>query len=163
MTEHEKETAFLRHLIQMDETNQCRKLDDAITKLQRDQRCVQRAVSLLSLFALFALVFFSYGTALVENFPSGTISSVARVITELGLACVIAIASLAGLQMIYRKRMNRLREECRRLIMKILQSRLDTPPFARAPKPAEALQQRDTPPRTLYLSHQQDQTLVKEQ
>src|SRR5678809_1552009 len=42
MSEYERETAFLRHVIHFDNTSQCRELDEKIADVERDGRSVLR-------------------------------------------------------------------------------------------------------------------------
>ena len=59
MSEHETETAFLRHLILYDDSEQRRKLEQSMAQVRRDTHCVQRVASVTALF----------GTLLVALLP----------------------------------------------------------------------------------------------
>jgi hypothetical protein len=124
MSEHQRETAFLRHSIVFDDTDERRKLEERIAQVQRDERCVQRAAWLMVLFASLGAAGLAYGALLQENFPYGTSWLVIKLLCELGLASLIPLVALVGLLMVYRRKLNCLREECRRLVTKLLESRL---------------------------------------
>ena len=124
MTEHQRETAFLRRLIHLDRTEERRKLDGRIAQLQRDERSVQRAAGLMVLFITLGLAGLAYGTVLQENFFYGGTHLVMEMIFAVGIASLVCLIVFIGLLMVYRRRLNRLREECRRLVAKLLQSHL---------------------------------------
>ena len=52
MSEHQKHTEFLRHCILYDESAKRQELHERITQIQRDARCVRRAVWLGFRFAV---------------------------------------------------------------------------------------------------------------
>ena len=127
MSEHKKETSFLRHILVFDDTDERRKLEEEMAQIRRDERCVQRAASLMALFTALGAVGLAYGVVLQENFPYGTSRFVIKLICELGLASLISLVVFVGLSMAYRKKLNRLREECLRLVTKLPKSHLGTP------------------------------------
>ena len=45
MSEHQTETAFLRHILLYDDGDERRKLEESIAQVQPDMRCVQRVAS----------------------------------------------------------------------------------------------------------------------
>ena len=120
--EHQRETAFLRQLLLYDKRDQRRNLEERMAQIQRDERCVRRVAWLMALLIVMAGTGFGYGEVLLDNFPRGQHQFVTSVICGLGLASVICLLSFAGLLMVYRKRFNELREECRRLVMQRLES-----------------------------------------
>lgn len=127
MTEHQRETAFLRRLIHLDDTAEQLRLDESIAQVQRNQCCIQRALFLLSLFAAVGALVFAYGVALEENFPHGRFYPLARIIGELGFALLIPILALLIQWTICRAKLNRLREECRRMVETLLLPDLENP------------------------------------
>ncbi len=133
MSEQEIETSFLRHLICYDDSDEGRKLEKSIGQVRRDERCVQRFASVVALFPLLAIAVVGYGTMLRHNFPYDGSHPVIRVLCEIGLASLICLAGLAGLLMGYRKKLKRLREECRQLVTRVLEPRLGKPHLATLP------------------------------
>jgi len=127
MSEHEKVTAFLHHCICYDESPGRQALEDSLTRIQRDERCVHRGIRLMVLVALVAVAVFSYCMIFVETFPQDTSLWVVKIIAALGAASVICLTVFTGLRIIYRARLDERREECRQLIMKLLVSRLGQP------------------------------------
>jgi hypothetical protein len=129
MTEHQKETAFLRRMILFGDTKECRKAVEEIAELQRNERCIRRAMLLMTVFAALSSVALSYGEVLQENFPYGMSPFVMALICGIGLAALICLVVFSSLLVAYRRRLNRLREECRGLITKLLESQLGKSPL----------------------------------
>ena len=127
MSEHQKETAFLRQCIRYDESHGRRALDDQITQIQRDERCVGRALCLMAVLTALAVVGLGYAAFLVENFPYNIPHFVINSICAVGLASMICLVAFAGLRMVYRTKLDQRREECRQLVTKLLESRLGNP------------------------------------
>ena len=127
MSEHEIETTFLRHSILYDDSDESRKLEKSIAQVQRDANCVQRVASGTALFLPLAIVGIAYGVLLQENYPYNGSELVLRVLCVLGLASVICLIGFAGLLTVYRKELSRLRNEARRSVGRLLESRVGKP------------------------------------
>lgn len=127
MTEHQRETAFLRHIILFDNTAKGRELHERIAQVQRDARCAQRAASLLVLITALMAAGLAYGVILQDNFPYAGSQFVINVMSGLGLGSLISLVVLAGLWLVNRQKSNRLRQECRRLVRGLLASHLGQP------------------------------------
>jgi len=154
MNEHQRQTAFLRHLIALDDTDERRKLDEGIAQVQRDGRCVKRATALMALLTALGAVGLGYGVVLQENFPYGKSRFFLNLLCALGLAAVICLLFFGALLMVYRRKLNGLREDCRRLVLTVLESRLGksstSPSLAVTPRRSETTvappePHRDTP------------------
>lgn len=130
MSEHQRETAFLRHIIRHGDSDECRTLEKSIAQIQCDQRCVQRAASVTALFLFLALVGVGYGEILAENFPYNGSESVFRLLCGLGLASLICLVAFAGLLIVYRLKLNQLREEGRQLVKRLVEPHLVKPRIA---------------------------------
>ena len=124
MSEHQNETAFLRQIIRYDDSDECRKLEKSIAQVQQDVRSVQRVALVTALFPLLAIVGVAYGEILQESFSYPGSDLVFRVLCDLGLASLVCLVGLAGLVMVYRRKLNRLRKECFRLVLRLLESHL---------------------------------------
>ena len=133
MSEHETETAFLRHIILYDDSEERRKLEKSIAQVRRDTHCVQRVASVVALFPLLALAGLAYGALLQENFPYSGSAFVLRVLCVLGLASLICLVGFAGLLTVYLTKLHRLQKEARQLVIKLLESRLGNPHVATLP------------------------------
>jgi len=131
MTEHQRETAFLRQCILYDDTGECHKLEESITQAQRNERCLRRATGLMVLLTALSLAGLCYAAIFLIDHPQDIslfISPfICKVFCALGLGSLICLASFAGLGVAYRKELDQRREECRRLAAKLLESRLGKP------------------------------------
>jgi len=127
MNEHQRHTEFLREIIRYDDTEERHKLEGRIAEVKRDDRCVKRAARFMALFVALSVAGVGYGAVLQDNFPYGKFGFLVRFTCELGLAAVICLAVFMTLLAVYRVRLNRLRDECRRVVNRILESQLGKP------------------------------------
>jgi hypothetical protein len=74
-----------------------------------------------------------YGKILHENFPFNGADRVFMILCELGLASLICFAGLAVLLTVHYAKLNRLRKECRRSVIRLLESHLGSPRIAASP------------------------------
>jgi len=132
LSEHQKQTAFLRQCLVYDDTGERHELEESITQLQRNERCVRRAVWVMAL--LVALAFAGlcyYAVALAERSPdvSGFMTqyTATKLLCALALGSLVCMVAFTGLGMVYRKELDKRRERCRRLAAKLLESRLGNP------------------------------------
>jgi len=127
MSEHQKHTEFLRHCLRYGESTEHQALDKRITQIQRDERCVRRAVCLMVILTALVVAGLGYPAILVENFPYSAPQFIVNLICALGLASLICLLVFAGLGMAYRKKLDQQREESRQLVTRLLESRLGKP------------------------------------
>ena len=127
MSEHQKHTEFLRHCLHYGESAEHQALDKIITQIQRDERCVRRAVWLMAILTALAVAGLGYPAILVENFPYTAPRFVVNLVCALGAASLICLLVFVGLGMAYRWKLDQRREECRLLVTKLLASRLGKP------------------------------------
>ena len=125
MSEHQKETAFLQRCLGCDDSAEHQALDQRITQLQRDERCVRRAGWLMTVLMALAVTALGYAAILMENFPHDTSHLVIKIAATMGLTSLICLVAFAGLRMIYRLKLDQRREEGRQLVTKLFESRLD--------------------------------------
>lgn len=127
MSEHEKHTEFLRQCIRYDESARRHELAEGIVRIQCDARCVRRAAWLMAILTALAVAALGYGTVLVDNFPYNTPQFIVNLILAVGLGSLISLLAFAGLGMVYRRKLDQHREECRQRVAKLLESRLGKP------------------------------------
>jgi hypothetical protein len=127
MTEHQRETAFLRHLILLDGTDEGRKLEKRIEQAQRDESCIKRAAWLTALITALGAVGYGYGEILQENISHDISWFAIKLLFEVGLVTLIPLLALVSLLMVHRRKLNFLREDCRQLVTRLLESRLGQP------------------------------------
>ena len=127
MNEHQKHTEFLRHCLRYGENTEHQALDKRITQIQRDERCVQRAVWLMAVLTALAVAGLGYPVILVENFPYNVPQFTLNLVCTVGVASFICLLVFVGLGMAYRNKLDQRREECRQLVTRLLESRLGKP------------------------------------
>ena len=130
MSEHQRETAFLRQCLSYDASPRRQVLEATITQIQRDGRYLRRAVWWMALLAALAAAGLGYAMVLVDNFPYNIPHLVINSLCAVGLASLICLLAFMGLRIVYRKKLDRLREECRQLVATLLESRLSKPDTA---------------------------------
>ena len=126
-SEHQRETDFLRKCICYDDTEERHRLDERITQIQRDRRIVRRAVWLMALLAALAMAGLGYAAVfMVEypvNVPQLTTRFLIKALCALGAGSLICLFAFLGLGVFLRKELDQKREDCRRLALKVLESR----------------------------------------
>ena len=127
MSEHQKHTEFLRHCLRYGDSTEHQALDKIITQIQRDERCVQRALWLTAILTALAVAGLGYPAILVDNFPDDAPQSIVNLACALGLASLLCLLVFTVLGMVYRRKLDQRREECRQLVPKLLASRLGKP------------------------------------
>jgi hypothetical protein len=130
MSEHEKHTEFLRRCILYDESTRCRELHERITRIQCDARCVRRAAWLMAMLIVLVVAGLGYEVILVDNFPYNLPQSIINLVYALGIGLLISLLTFMGLGMVYRRKLDQHREECRQLVSRLLESRLGKPATA---------------------------------
>ena len=130
MSEHQKDTAFLTQIISYDETDERRILAEHIARLQRDERCVRRAIWLMLLVTALALAGIGYG-AVFRLHPMNLTQFMTqlgiKVLSALALGSLISVVTFMGLGASYRSELAKRRDECRRLAAKFMESRFGAP------------------------------------
>jgi formate hydrogenlyase subunit 3/multisubunit Na+/H+ antiporter MnhD subunit len=131
MSDHQRETAFLRQCILYDDTEERHRLEEKITQIERDERIVRRAVWLMALLAALAMAGLGYVAIFLAQYPL----NVSQLSTQFFVKalCAVGAGSLAclflflGLGAVYRRELDHHREDCRRLALKVLELRLGQP------------------------------------
>ena len=132
MSEHQRETAFLRQCIRYDDTEERHRLEDRIKQILHDERIVRRAVWLMGLLAALAMIGLGYASVFMADYPLNVSQLTARYLIK--FLCVLGVGSLlclfvfVGRGIAFRKELDQRREDCRRLALKVLQSRVGPTP-----------------------------------
>ena len=131
MTEHQKQTAFLRQCLLYDDSDERHRLEETIAQLQRNERCVRRASWLMVLLTALAIAGLCYSTVfLADDFQrmSGFMTKlITKVFCALALGSLVCMVAFTGLGVVYRKELDQWREECRKRAAKLLESHLGKP------------------------------------
>jgi len=130
MSDHHKQTEFLKQCLRYDEGARRQELKQDITRIQRDERCVQRAAWLMAVLTALATAGLAYPAILLANFPYSAPQTIVDLVCVLGVASLVSLVAFVILGMVYRKMLDKRREECRLLVTSLLESRLGSPPAA---------------------------------
>jgi hypothetical protein len=137
MSEHEKQTAFLKDLIRCDDTEQHRQIEARISQAERDERVVRCALQLVAVLSALTVAGLCYAVIFTQDWPHHRSNLLLKVFLALGLSSCICLLTFSGAWCWYRAMLNRLQEECRRLMKAELKQRFEflrTIPFPRAVK-----------------------------
>jgi hypothetical protein len=107
-----------------------RDLHARIEQAQHDERCIRFAFTLVALVGGFALAGLGYCAVLHPEFLDNTTPTLVKVFCAVALGSLICVIVFVCCWIWYRGNSNRLYEECRHLVMDIIQTRLKS-----APKP----------------------------
>jgi hypothetical protein len=124
MTEYRKQTAFLKELMDLDESAENRLLRDRLRIAERNERCVLGACGLVAIIALFGLAGLGYSAVLLRQFFDGHTHVLIKFFGALGLGAGLCLIFWLGLWFYYRCAVNRVHEECRRQVTRMLENRL---------------------------------------
>src|SRR2546430_10101237 len=117
MTQQNREIECLTQCLLYDDTAERHQLEEDLTKLKRDERCVRRAVWLMALLSALAMAGVCYTAVFLTDYPHNVAQFmtqfVIKVFCALGLASLICMLAFVGLGVVYRRELDRRREECR--------------------------------------------------
>ena len=125
--EQEKEAAFLKRCLVFTELAEGRQLRKRIHLIQRDQRCLCRAMALMVMLAALGLASLVYGALFRVNFSDREFNFLFNLICSLILTGLVCLGVFAVHLLVYQRRLNGLRAECFDLVSKLLESREDEP------------------------------------
>jgi formate hydrogenlyase subunit 3/multisubunit Na+/H+ antiporter MnhD subunit len=131
MSEHQRQTAFLRQCLVYEDSAERHQLEARITQLECDERSVRRAVWLMAFLAALAMAGLGYAAVFLADYPLNASQFatllVIKILITLGGGSLICLVTFLGLGVTYRRELDGRREECRRLATRILESRLGQP------------------------------------
>jgi hypothetical protein len=127
MSEHERDTAFLRRLLQFEPRPEHQRLEETIQHCEEKERCVRRAVVLMTQLIVIALMGLCYTGVLLQDIPPHIFDLACKVFCILGLGSFISLLTFLVLWGFYRHELNCRREECRNRIQQVLEQRFETP------------------------------------
>jgi hypothetical protein len=127
MSEHQRETAFLRRVLLYKDCDEHRKLDERILQVQHNESCVNRMALMMGILIILAIAGAAFGAILQANFPYDAPRLVIDVYCALVLAALFCLVGSAVLSTVHRRRLNGMREECRQLVTAFLESFVGKP------------------------------------
>ena len=153
MSEHQKQSNFLKTLLTYDDSEEHRRLQDRIDGAEKDERCIGCACRLVGLVTLLAVAGLGYSAVLLPEFFSNSRNFLVQFFSALGLGSALCLLVFFGLWCWYRAIVNKLHDECRRLISSLIRSRFTTeshpstasPPSTLLPLKVEPMSDRIVP------------------
>jgi len=131
MNDHQRETDFLRKCIRYDDTEERHRLEERITQIQRDGCIVKRATWLMALLTALAGAGLGYVSILMADYPLNLSQLATQVFFKslcvLGVGSLISLFGFMCVGVSLRNELDHRREDCRRLALKVLESRLGQP------------------------------------
>jgi hypothetical protein len=128
MSERERQNGFLTRVIAYDDTAERETLEARMSETGENEKCVRRAACLMLLSTALAVAGLVYVIIFRAEFPLDITQLLTRfsvkALSVLALGSLICAVAFVALGLLYRREFNRHREECRRLGLKILESRL---------------------------------------
>lgn len=124
MSEHQKQAAFLRALLDFDEAPEARLLQERLTLAERNERCLLSACRLVGMIGLLGFSGLGYSAVLLPEFFDRSSHVAVQLCSAMGLGSLMCLGVFLTLWIWYRAGTNKVREECRVTIGKMLVSRL---------------------------------------
>ena len=127
MSDHLKESAFLKSLVVYADSDECRQLQERLAKTDSDARCLHRALRIVGVLAMLCAAGLGYSSVLLDDFFRNKAHPLTQFFLALGATSVIALVFFLGQQFWHRAAVRRLHGECRRRILSVVHSRLGSP------------------------------------
>jgi hypothetical protein len=124
---HQREMLFLRRLMLDDNTDERRELEQKLARTERKECCAQRAMWWMGILTAVAIAGLGYSLIVLEDYPSDFTSAIIRIFCALGLSAIVSLLAFFAFWSLCRNELNKQREQCRRLVMRIVESRLGKP------------------------------------
>ena len=124
MSERQKATEFLKTLIQCDDSDQGRRLQDRILRAEKEEKSVRCAIFMVGLAMLVSLSGLCYSAVFVPQIRHYSSNFATKFFCALGLGSLICFLVFLGCWLWYRAMSNRVFADCRRFLRVVFESRL---------------------------------------
>ena len=121
--EHERQLVFLQTLILLAEPAEGQRLVERLQKAEREERSIRRAIYLMVLIAALSFSILCYAAVLLPEFFTRA-SSTALVFSGGCVGSLISLAVFLFFWFWYRQTSHPLHEECRRFVVRGMETRL---------------------------------------
>ena len=121
--EHERQLVFLQTLILLAEPAEGQRLVERLQKAEREERSIRRAIYLMVLIAALSFSILCYVAVLLPEFFTRA-SSTALVFSGGCVGSLISLAVFLFFWFWYRQTSHPLHEECRRFVVRGMETRL---------------------------------------
>jgi hypothetical protein len=109
-----------------DDSTESRVLRERLAQAERNEGCLLGACWLVAAVALVGLSGLGYSAVLLPQFFDNATHVLVRFFSALSLGSALCLSLFAGLWLWYRGAANRIHEECRRAVMRVMETRLCT-------------------------------------
>lgn len=127
MNEHQKQAAFLKSLMSYGDNEGHSVLFERLSVAERNERCLLCACRLVAVIALMGAAGIGYSAVLLPQFFDNVTHVIVQFFSALALGSFMCLTVFVGLWFWYRRSVNRIHEECRRVITSMLESRFQKP------------------------------------
>jgi hypothetical protein len=121
MSDYNEETTFLRRILLYDPSSKSKRVEELIDRVHRDRACIRQATELSAVSILLVVVLSQ--TKFFQSEPTVRLWA----LSVIGITAVICLMMFLCLLVLYRAKLNRLRNECRGLIRNLIETRLILP------------------------------------
>lgn len=128
MTERDKQINFLKQLLVLAGPTCERTLQARMAEAEHNEKCVWYAFILVALIGGFSICGVGYSAVLHPEFFDSSMPTLVKLFCAVGLGSVICMIVFLACWLWYRAISNRIYDECRQLVMDLLQERLKTLP-----------------------------------
>lgn len=128
MSERQKQAAFLKSLLEKEDTEQRRLLREEVFKTEQNEKCIRSAMAGVAWIALLSLCGLCYEAVFVADFFQNRSHFLTRVFGYLALGSIICWVTFMGYWLWHRAVANRLYEDCRRLLVSVSEPRVSIHP-----------------------------------
>ena len=126
MSEYRKQAAFLKALMMYEENTEHHFLVERLGHAEKNEHCILCACRLVGLIAMVGLAGLGYSAVLLPEFFDHSPHVVIGFFSALGLGSLLCLVAFVGLWLWYRRALNRVHDECRRAVTRMLDCRFKT-------------------------------------
>jgi len=124
MTEYRRQVAFLKTLLWYSDADEHRHLHERLAQAEKNEHCLLCACRLVGLIGALGVLGLGYSAVLLPEFFHRSSHVLIQFFSALGLGSAMCLLVFVGLWFYYRGTVNRIHEECRRIVTRMLESRL---------------------------------------
>ncbi len=110
--------------MEYDESPESQVLRERLTVAERNEYCLYSACRLVGMVGLLGFSGLGYSAVLLPSFFDNSSHFLIQLCSALGLGSAMCLAFFVGLWLWYRGTTNKVREECRRTVAKLIEARL---------------------------------------
>jgi|SRR5215475_10783762 len=124
MTEYRRQVTFLKTLLSYSDAEEHCQLQDRLAQAEKNEKCLLCACRLVGLIGAFGVLGLGYSAVLLPEFFHRSSHVLIQFFSALGLGSAMCLLVFVGLWFYYRGAVNRIHDECRRIITRMLESKM---------------------------------------